>query len=691
MTLRNWFFNWMIEEGKRRLWAIALSCLVFFFSLPVVAVFLSGTEYNPEFRKIRFTEDIVALLSYDNGWMIFIMMVLAVVLGITGYAYLNSRKKVDFYHSIPIKRGKLFSVTYVVGVLIVAVPYLVCLLFSVLIGWLGGADGRTILGVALTGWAYQMLSFLIVYTTSIICVMLTGNTIVALLGFGVINGFFPLLLNLLDAYAYTWWKTFWNFQPMTGWVTRTSPIALYIAGLVEDITIGRICSRLAVSVVLILIAAFLHKKRPSQAAGKAMAFYPSQPVIRIPLTIVSAMSGLIFFHTLGHGFGWSMFGLLTGGMICHCVIEIIYHFDFKKLFSHKIQLAVSLAVAFLGFSLFRWDILGYDSWIPKEEKLESVAVYASDVDQWMDYGVLVNTENSGEQEVSEYIWNWVSEDAYLLEHMELEQKNLALELAKTWIEQEKSWAKEDGPQERVYVEYRLTDGRKVHRCYQIPKRKMSQVFAGIYQDNGYKTGRYPVLSMKPENVEEVRVKTLDQEAYLSDMESQETDMSVVVEGYQRDLMLATLQDFNQIPLGEIKFLDHTRVAAEKEERSNYSYQEFYPVYPSFTNTLKSLEDRGIDLEQWNEREIKYISLYGLYDFEGTYQEIDSEWIPEIKDVLLYNDYVRYTNYYYEDMELQADVCWVDKKGKERIDSYYVIPGETADRLQESIQKENENK
>ena len=60
-------------------------------------------------------------------------------------------------------------------------------------------------------------------------------------------------------------------------------------------------------------------------------------------------------------------------------------------------------------------------------------------------------------------------------------------------------------------------------------------------------------------------------------------------------------------------------------------------------------------------------------------------------MLLYNDYVRYTNYYYEDMELQADVCWVDKKGKERIDSYYVIPGETADRLQESIQKENENK
>lgn len=46
---------------------------------------------------------------------------------------------------------------------------------------------------------------------------------------------------------------------------------------------------LIVSLLLIAAAVFLYKKRPSEAAGKAMAFAVSQPVIRVLITVVAGL------------------------------------------------------------------------------------------------------------------------------------------------------------------------------------------------------------------------------------------------------------------------------------------------------------------------------------------------------------------------------------------------------------------
>ena len=47
---------------------------------------------------------------------------------------------------------------------------------------------------------------------------------------------------------------------------------------------------LIVSLILIAAAVFLYKKRPSEAAGKAMAFAVSQPVIRVLITVVAGLA-----------------------------------------------------------------------------------------------------------------------------------------------------------------------------------------------------------------------------------------------------------------------------------------------------------------------------------------------------------------------------------------------------------------
>lgn len=73
-------------------------------------------------------------------------------------------------------------------------------------------------------------------------------------------------------------------------------------------------------------------------------------------------------------------------VLSHCVIEIIYHFDFKKLFANRISMVVCAVAAALIFSVFRFDLLQYDHYMPDQSKLQSMAISMSNMDYWVSYG-----------------------------------------------------------------------------------------------------------------------------------------------------------------------------------------------------------------------------------------------------------------------------------------------------------------
>ena len=59
---------------------------------------------------------------------LFLMVTAAVVIGAAGFVYLHNQKKVDFYHSLSVRRQMLYLVYHVDGILILAVTYLIHLL-----------------------------------------------------------------------------------------------------------------------------------------------------------------------------------------------------------------------------------------------------------------------------------------------------------------------------------------------------------------------------------------------------------------------------------------------------------------------------------------------------------------------------------------------------------------------------------
>ena len=111
MTSKNLFFKLMKKDLGQRLWAVALIGMGCFFAYPVTAAVSAGDIERYEDLKlgmIRYSDQILEWLSFENGMTAFVMMVAALVCGISGFAWLNAKSKVDFYHSIPVRREVLF-------------------------------------------------------------------------------------------------------------------------------------------------------------------------------------------------------------------------------------------------------------------------------------------------------------------------------------------------------------------------------------------------------------------------------------------------------------------------------------------------------------------------------------------------------------------------------------------------------
>lgn len=79
----------------------------------------------------------------------------------------------------------------------------------------------------------------------------------------------------------------------------------------------------------------LYRKRPMEAAGKAMAFKKTMAPIRILIVLAAGMGTSMFFWTLQSRLRWGLFGMVVGILLAHCIIEIIYQADLRSCFPIK--------------------------------------------------------------------------------------------------------------------------------------------------------------------------------------------------------------------------------------------------------------------------------------------------------------------------------------------------------------------
>ncbi len=644
MTSRNLFFKLAKEDLKRRVWLAALAFLTFFFGIPVnLALGLSNIKerYERGWQYGGFSQpEEEALLeaaerlfgSYQNVVMVCIMIALAVICGASSFAYLHNKRKVDFYHSIPVKRELLFAAGFTMGIAIPAVLYAVCLGIAMVVAAAYGVPVHGLTGTIVTGWLFHMLFFILIYSTVSLAMIMTGNLIVGLLGSAVFFCYFPWLGAMIELYFNNWFETYLQIGPsMTVEIMKISPVVSYVLAsggsqqwehASQLITYQGFLGLCAfASVVLIALCVILYKKRPSEAAGKAMAFAVSKPVIRIALTVLFSVSGALFFWVLHSSTGWAVFGAAVGGVLCHAVIEIIYSFDFRRLFDHKIQMGICVALGMAVLFCFKNDWLGYDTYLPKKEQIAEAAINF-DNERWQRYAELERTGEDGETVLKQ-----VGSTTYIFENMAVTDTEPVLAIAKKGIEYAlaEKYSEEDTEAEGQYwtevsIQYTLKNGRRVHRYYSLPLSEVWEAACAVSADAGYQTGKYPVLLEHPKDITLVQYRVQGSGKVLEEASiSDKAAAGQLLEAYQQDfaeLDLNTRQREN--PIGELRFLDETEAAlsgeAAKLNRNGdiewwNEYAGYYPIYPSFARTLGLLNGAGIDPQHiWEKLDVQSILI-----------------------------------------------------------------------------------
>lgn len=645
MTSKSLFSKMIRNDIKRRIWLLAILLLVYIIFGPVslmIAVENAKSYQNSQdfyilienFFKMDFLDVPIIFFS-------------AIALGLSGFSYVFSKKKIDLYHSLPVKREKMFIVQYTSG----SIMYVAVLLFkyiaNTIIALLGGHLNNAIFTNAISSFLGELIHFFLIYNVMILTVSITGTMLAAVLGFIAANLVYPLYsfcIGFISEYCYA-----------TRAVTTTSvekipyfsPIATIITYIEKQnnvvIESGVLLKHniwvLIIALLCLVIAYYLYKIRRSEAATKTIAFEKFKPFIRIPIVILGGILGGTFVVVNTNKFmaSWVWIGIIVGVVATHAICEAIFSSDYKSAFKSWKQLILSLVVAIGIVVIMFTDILGYDKYIPKRDKIEAATVMLP-IDYDISYNDIVIDPASGKVDTyyvdrEEYMYKRAFTDQEIIdivcEFGKLGVKNVdnmkeirktentvyeegvssgeAMVLSKdelTILDNEKSDF--DTLDYKVY--YRLSSGREVVRNYSADRKDVLQLIKKIYEKTEYKKTHYDLFELNKQKIftsVEVYDAFSERQVQLSGEDADEL-LSV----YLDDLENSDFEDICEIPIATIS----------PRYTTMWNYQESlvgYYIYPSFSKTLEYIRSIGADMDNMvsipDASKVECINI-GAYDY-----------------------------------------------------------------------------
>lgn len=698
MTSKSLYFNMIREDMKRRIWTISLAMLAFFIAIPTYTMLrLDRMKYAMEHTNAQDAYQYFAKMANTNNQGIFLITIVgAVICAINGYFYLYSKSKMDFFHGLPVKREKLFISSYLNGIFIYFIPYVINLIIYFFIGAANKfLTGNAIKG-AFTALLINLLGFLLIYSISIIAVMLTGNLIVGLLGTAVFMFYGPALLFIKMSLCEAFFDTYTYYQQISDdeILSRLSPIFAYsyMSSIIgEKKFFFYLIGILILTVIAIIVSLYLYKIRPSEAAGKSMAFYKTQAVIKTLIVIPIAMVGGLLFMGMSesNAFSWMIFGILLTGALAHGIIEIIYNSDFKSIISNKLNMGICIILSVCIALLVKFDLIKYDSYIPSENNVESLSVSFSSLEPNLQYYDFYNEYDDSN---SYQYYNYIDATQYQLDHIKIPNLEYAYPLIQYAVNNNigNNYSYTSQDDDDVYtsfiVKYVLNNGKETYRQYTVKLEDVVDYIKELYNDENYKLGVYQILSLDNSFVNSISYFNMT-EGRTELLNMTKEQMNEFMEIYKADLKnLSGTELLEEIPATLLEF-----TMGQEENAINKNVIQTYYVYSSFTKTLEYMKSLGANLDSnINSDNIESITITKpiLSDSSDIidnkeYVFTDKKEIEEITDALILDIFARGTKYNMDiDYNLGVDIEY--KFIGNNTNAAYLIMNKLPDNIKEQI-------
>ena len=331
----------------------------------------------------------------------------------------------------------------------------------------------------------------------------------------------------------------------------------------------------------------LYRIRPSEAAGRSISFGKSKGIIKLFLLVPFAVVFAIIFYTSSYyKIYMANIGLILGLIIGQVVVEAIMEQDIKAAFKRKIYMAGAFVIALGTMLSFEYDFIGFDSYVPKESKIESAAIMLSNTPDY--YSRVINANGT-----------YISKADYYKENMKLTDSELIVTAGKYMMEHYEERTGE-GTINAILV-YRLKNGKEVSRRAMFNPYDNEELMEQILLADGYKETVYR-LDLDQKTLADNNIT-----AYYCNFDTTTKIGLDFLDVYRKDMENFGVKELlYEAPIGQIVL----------ENKSGANIAE-YPVYDSFINVEKYLEEYGIEyrLEKIFTENIDYYEYVEIYQYK----------------------------------------------------------------------------
>lgn len=649
MTSKNLYWAKWAENIKRRNWTVLLCMAGLFLMLPVgVTVSLTADKnrmaqmmangvlpQDLEEMRERMLNGFAAWVGFSE-WFVLVAGLFAVLFAVQGFSFLYSRRKMDLYRSVPVSTKKHYVLLWANGIIGFGSCYLINLLFALGAGAAFGVLKTAMLPQVFLAAAVNLLAYTAIYHVALVAVMLTGSVLAAVTGCAVLFCYEPLA-RLLRSSLKSWFlvsycgmenQLFASLPMLTPWIgyQRFSDYVRYKGGFLttaiwEDLP-AQLLWLFAAGAAAGLGAYVLYRRRKTESYGQTVAFAGFKVVLEFVLVVPFSIGIALLFGENANDPNAILFGGALGGvLIGHALIRLIFERDLRAIVQGRVLFAASLVTVVGVLAVFRFDLFGYDTFLPETEEIATLSATLES-----DYGTS-RYKLTGEGAVG-----YADGDTRkILQQAQTDDPatvEAVLSMVRTWQEQGMDYVRQRGsrmaslfgtemataetavdtavavvtgaenarPPKEIWqdsrcwvVQYELKNGRTVYRRFFVSGEVTPEELNVVMKNDKWQQARYQLFSEEFEgllNRMEIDwndgVRTL---LYTQDKQE-------LLEAYQKDL---AGYDYSliaaEMPCGLLEFeLDNSGTGYGK-----INWQ--YPVYESFAHTVALLEKNGLDTDR----------------------------------------------------------------------------------------------
>lgn len=602
-----------VSKGKG--WIPAFLTLGFLLAFPVVSLMLignwRGSSYTPEQMEFLYEN------LWKDGFLLTggLVAVLAAVLnGINGFIYLYSKRQTDFYHSLPVKRSRMFWNRIYTGLVYYLVPYVIMVFLAICIGAARGFFSLKLMGAALTLLVLHLVIYLMIYFSVVLTLCITGNLLMGIFCLGMLYCYGPGLSLLLEGYRYGFYETYYMGQSyglirfLREYASPAGIAGQFAAAYGKGEGMGEFLVLFLLTAVFALLSYFAYLKRPSESAGTPMVYRTASLIVKLLAVIPCGLGAGYIFYLIpisSMKTFWWIFGLILGTVLSHGFMETAYQMDFHCFFKKKIQLLAAGLIVATCAMVYETDLLHYDFYVPPKEKLAAVSV---------DMNMFSNNIGTYVKEVEDGIYRvgGDSSDWDLREYSRPGKKEIGDKTYEAFCsiaEKQKERGKKYEKGDRIFesrnsdivvktgVMYKLKSGKKIYRNYRISAAECQELIKCLHEEENLEDTVMDMLDLDVEYLDEVYFNAADGRGYMIFQEQKEK-WTELLEALKKDIGDAGAESFTGVPCCSIQLnyslpgaINVSSLVPGEENRKEYAYSTIN-VLPEYKNTLSVLKETG---------------------------------------------------------------------------------------------------